>query len=306
MAIVTMGLSAQSLITINDHNLLLGVSIGLLNGQGEEIVYRGENSDDKLSELLWDMKPLVYAGVDINYNWRKPKNSWTFFSDVLMKFGFSGETGVMEDRDWASLYYPNFLTHYSVHDNKTENAFLVDINIGASFNIFEQFILKTYMTYSFMKFSWTASGGSFLYPASDGDHGYLVQPIDVGTYRQIWHIFSPAIALYGEFNRYFNMEISFKVSPLIWFSDKDNHIGRNLIVTKDIKGGFFIEPGLVFSFVPKDFFTISFVFSYRNIHGTRGNGKYDYQGQPSIITKNINGAGYSAFDIGIVTKLWVF
>jgi outer membrane protease len=310
LAFVTLGFSAPAQpVNINGHNLSLGASIGLLAGQGEEIVYRDTGSEDKLSQLLWEMKPLFYAGLDINYNWLKPENRWGIFAGALFKFGFPDETGVMEDRDWIALYYPGFLTHYSVHDNKTESAVLIDANMGVSFRIFNKFLLKTYVAYNFMHFSWTANGGSVLHPywdidgdgQVDGDHGYL-NSIDVVTYEQFWHVMSPGIAFYGEFNRYFDIEISIKLSPRIWFSAQDYHILRNLIITENADGGFFIEPGLLFSFKPNKFLTLTAVVAYRNISGTRGDGEYKYKGQPAMAANDMTGAGYSGFDVGITAK----
>jgi outer membrane protease len=296
-AVMVMGLSAQG----NDHNVSFGVSLGLLDGQGEEIIYRNESGNNKLSQLLWDIKPLFYAGVDMAYSWQKPENIWGIFADTSFKFGFPGRTGVIEDRDWMVLAYPEFLTHYSVHDNKTESAMLIDANIGVSFRIFKIFLLKTYIAYSFMRFSWTANGGSFLYPASDGGHGYL-RPIDVVAYKQTWNTISPGVAFYGEFNRYFDLEISLALSPFIWCFAEDNHILRDLKITGNANGGFFIEPGLVFSFKPAKYFAASFTFKYRNISGTRGNAEYVEQGQPSFTARNMSGVAYSAFDIGLIGK----
>jgi outer membrane protease len=287
---------------INEHGLILGTSIGLLAGEGEELVYRDDNSDDKLSQLLWHFKPLVYAGINFHYNWQIPESRWNIFTDGIFKFGFPGETGLMEDRDWVATRYADWLTHYSVHDNETENAILIDANAGVSFTIFEKYLLKTYITYSYMNFSWTASGGSFLYPSADGDHAYLTVSRDVGTYRQTWNILSPGISFYGEFNRYFDIEISFKISPLVWFSAKDEHLNRDLVITEEYFGGIFLEPSLLFSFKPNNFFTISLSFLYRNISGTRGDGEYKEQGQPAFTAKNLTGAGYSGFDIGIMAK----
>jgi outer membrane protease len=65
-----------------------------------------------------------------------------------------------------------------------------------------------------MSFSWAASGGSFLYPA--GDHCFEEPTGSTVTYQQSWHIISPALALYGKFNRYFDIELSLKASPFIW------------------------------------------------------------------------------------------
>ena len=249
------------------------------------------------------MKPLVYAGIDDHYNWQKPSNTWGIFADTAFKFGFPGKTGAMEDRDWADVKYADFLTHYSVSDNKTESAMLIDINAGATFTIFKKFLIKPFISYSFMRFSFTASGGSFLYPSSDGDHEYLTTSIDVLMYKQTWNIIAIGVSFYGKFNKYFDIDISLKLSPLIWCEAYDNHVMRNLIITESVDGGFFIEPKLLFSYTPIDFFTLSLSVAYRNIRGSRGDSEYKKQGKILVdIPKNIGGAGYSAFDIGIFAK----
>jgi outer membrane protease len=298
---MAMELSAQDY----QHAFSLDTSVGLLHGQAEEIVFRDGNSDDKLSQLLWNFKPLVYAGVDIRYNWQNPANKWGIFADALFKFGFPGETGVMEDRDWLVDRYTDFLTHYSVHDNKTESAILIDINAGVSFKIFK-FLLKPFLAYNYMNFSWTASGGSFLYPSSDGDHYYSLTDRDVGTYEQAWNIISIGVSFHGAFNRYFDTDISLKLSPFIWCTVKDNHILRSLIITGNLAGGFFVEPSLLFSFTPNNFFKLSLSAAYRYISGSRGDLEYREQGKTLDVPTNIGGVGYSALDIGIIANFKIF
>jgi hypothetical protein len=111
---------------------------------------------------------------------------------------------------------------------------------------------------------------------------------------------SPGVVFYGEFNRYFDIELSVKLSPFIWISTKDNHILRNLVITGKLNGGFFVEPSLIFSFKTNNS-VISFFVEYKNISGTRGNAKYK---ETSKIYNAINmgGAGYSAFDVGIMVR----
>jgi hypothetical protein len=139
----------------------------------------------------------------------------------------------------------------------------------------------------------------------DGEHGYL-RPIDVGTYKQIWNIVSPAVSFYGAFNRYFDIEIAFKASPFILCDTQDNHILRSLLITSTLRGGLFLEPRLLFSFTPQDFFTLSLSVTYRNISGTRGESKYDEAGKIPVTGRNIGGTGYSAFDAGIIAVLRLF
>jgi outer membrane protease len=306
---MTLGIFAQEKFSLS-----LGVSLGLLGGQAEEIVYRASNSDEKLSQLLWDLKPLVYAGISANMDWQLPRRSWNIFADISFKAGFPMETGEMEDRDWVVAGYPDWLTHYSVSTNNTERAFLADVDFGFSFPIAQSlFLIKPLVSYSFMYFSWTANGASILYPGVFGDHGYYSSSTDIMSYKQIWHILSAGVALYGEFNDYFNVEIAFKISPVVLGFSEDEHILRNLYITDVVIGGFFLEPRLLFTFAPEDFFDLSLSVAYRNISGSRGDSVYD-QGPPGSSDLSVGvysyeyvaGAGYHVLDAGLIVTFKVF
>jgi outer membrane protease len=212
----------------------------------------------------------------------------------------------MEDRDWIALDYPSFLTHYSVHDNRTENAMLFDVNLGVSFVIFEKYLLKTFISYSFMNFSWTATGGSFLYPPNNSGHFYDPAKKTTGTYEQTWNILSPGIAICGEFNSYFDIELSFKITPFIWVTAKDEHLLRVpvLEIIDEAAGGLFIEPGFLFSYKPNSYLALTFSFSYRNISFSRGIGKY-YENGIKTAEASI-GTGYTAFDAGLTVRFNLF
>jgi outer membrane protease len=280
--------------------LSLGTSIGLLAGVGEEIVWSG-NSKYKLSQLLWHFEPLVYAGVDIHYNWAVSAKR-NIFANGMLKYGFPGKTGVMEDSDWLDTHNADYLTHYSVSDNHTKNALLFDVDTGVSFALSGRYRLKAFIAYSYMSYSWVAKGGSLLYPPNDGGHRYITESVDVVTYKQAWFIISPGISFYGAFNRYFDIEISFKLSPFVVADTTDEHLLRNLVITDKLTGGLFIEPGLLFSFKPNNSVTLSLSFSYRNISGTRGDSTYSEPAK-TVRYKNIGGAGYSVFDIGIIARV---
>jgi outer membrane protease len=291
-----------------DHVLSLHALTGVVYGRSEEIVYMGANTTNKLSQLLWDMKPLIYTGGGIEYRWDKPENPAGIFVSASCKAGGYQETGVMEDRDWMNTQYPDWLTHYSVSDNTTDTALLVDARAGVSFKITEQLRLQPFVSYSFMGFSWTAKGGSILYPDADGGHQYLTVPIDVITYKQDWHIISMGVTFSGVFNRFFDAALSLQLSPsLIWCTDEDNHILRDLLITEKMQGGILFEPHLLFSFMPNDFFTLSLSVGYRIIFDTRGDSVYnDYNLGTRYTYKNGGGVGYSALDAGIMAKFKVF
>jgi outer membrane protease len=288
----------------------LGTSLGLLHGQAKELVYMNAKTDNKQSQLLWDIKPLAYAGVDIAVNWQQAQKRWGLFSSASFKFGFPGKTGAMEDRDWiAEFWYkidnPEWLTNYSEHDNRTESALLIDADLGMSFRLSESFLIKTYLVYSYMSFSWAASGGSYLYPPEyDVKEHWFEEPVgSVVTYQQNWHIISPALALYGKFNRYFDIELSLKASPFIWCVADDMHHKTKTLYTDTMVFGFFIEPKLALSYTPKDYFSLSLSVGYRDISGTRGDTEVKAPGEPAVTVENEAGAGYHTFEVRLSAKL---
>jgi outer membrane protease len=175
---------------------------------------------------------------------------------------------------------------------------MIDVNAGLLIKAHDVFSIKPFLSYSYMNFSWTAKGGSFLYP--DG-HAYSITGMNVGTYAQTWNIISLGISLNGVFNRFFNVDLSLKFSPVIWLSARDNHIMRDLIVTENLFGGFFIEPRMLFSFTPNDFFTLSLSMTYKEVFGTRGDSTYNDKGIIDTY-KNLGGAGYFSSEFGIVAS----
>ena len=182
---------------------------------------------------------------------------------------------------------------------------LIDLTAGVSITLFDRFLLKPFLSYSLMRFSWAASGGALLYPASQGGHRPL-EDVTVITYTQTWNIIATGISFYGAFNRYFDVDVSFKLSPFIWCAAVDNHFLRDLTITESIWGGFFVEPGLRFSFTPNGFFKLSLAAAYRYIGYTRGNSLYDDRYNGTVTTYGyIGGAGYSAVTIGLAATFTV-
>ena len=286
----------------NDFSFSFAASIGLLSGASEEIVYRDDYSTEKLSQLIWEIKPLAYAGFDLRYIWVGKEYGSNFFTNVSFKFGFQGNTGLMEDRDWKDYQNPGNLTDYSVHDNTTRAAFLLDTAIGGSIKLSDESQLKLFISYSYMYFSWAAYGGSFLYP---GANGHFFEPDSsklCGTYKQDWNILSPGVAFHWALNRILNIEISLKVSPFIWCRAEDDHVLISTVFNDNLAGGTFMEPGLIFSFKPVSFLSLEIPFSYRYISDTRGNTVTNKPGRPPKEEGYIGGAGFAAFNVGITLK----
>ena len=296
------------------HLFSVGFSLGLLSGTSEEIVYRSSSANSYLSQLVWRLNPLFYAGVDAGYSWQSQADPESvfgkifsgFFVDASFKYGLPGDTGLMEDKDW--LRQPTWaISHYSIHNNNTETALLAGFDIGKSFKLYNEFRLGVFLSYNLMYYSFIARGGTFLYPEIDGGHYSDSGSDNVVTYRQLWQILSPGVSFYGVFNSYFNVEIFLKATPLITASSFDEHLSRTLQIINDpMYFGLYIEPGLVFSFMlPGSKFMLSFSLNYRNISGTRGDSKYRYPDNLNFY-RNVGGADYSTFDIGIIAKFVIF
>ena len=302
LSFIMLGLTVTAQVS-NRNSLTLDTTLGLLSGTAEEIVYMDNRASTLASELLWNFSPLVYAGIDLNLNLHIPNTRFNFIADVRSKFGFANGESIVEDRDWMYVDYPLVLSHYSVHDNETDSAILLDFDAGISFTVFNQFILKTFLSYSYMHFAWTAKGGAFLYPDVHGGHSLIWPPSTVvGTYEQTWNILSPGVSFYGDFNPFFGIELFLKISPIVWCSSIDNHILRDLVITDSMFGGIFMEPGFYFSFKPGDSVTLILYGSYRYNSGLRGDGVYDEIGKPVLVHENGAGSGFTASNFGIKAR----
>ena len=291
-----------------NQNFSIGVTFGVLSGVAEEIVYFDSNSDLKLSQLNWQFKPLLYMGLDFRFKSKMASNTG-FFYNLVTKVGIPGKTGSMEDLDWAINLsadpiiptYPHWLNYYSVHDNVTRFAVLLDFDAGVSFKLVNKFLLNAFFSYHFMFYYWEAFGGSYLYPG--GVHSFWPSSEKIITYQQTWHILSTGVSFYGEFNRYFNAEIFFKVSPLIWLFSEDDHLKRTDVgVFYDSpKYGIFLEPGLIVNFRAGTRVALSLSYSYRFIRGSRGDEVND-----SVLYRNTAGAAYSSHDVGVSARVYLF
>jgi outer membrane protease len=312
--LVFLGFSANAESINNGHNFSFGISYGLLSGQCDEIIYR-ERSDSYLSRLTWFFEPVAALGLDLHYSWQNQSNHSNIFTNALsgvfadasIKYGLNYKPGLMEDRDWVMLLYSDWLTHYSLHESKTDTAILGDFSAGKMFRLNDAFSIKAFLSYSFIYYAFSAYGGAFLYPEVDGGHVYMANQAKVATYQQTWHVLSPGISFQGVFNKFFDIELFLKASPLVWVSTYDEHLNRNLdIIMDSLFLGLFVEPGLLFSFNANSNLTFSFSLNYRNISYLRGDVVYEELNEAPVTYYNSGGTGYSVLDIGIGMKFKIF
>ena len=284
----------------------LSPNIGILYGHSEEIVYHFPKNDLYLSELLWDLKPLLYAGLGADFGPLDTSTKQGFAAALSFKAGLPARTGRIENNDWFNPD-PYYKTHYSLHNAYSGIAILLDVSASYFRRFFGSLVLNVYGEFSFMHFSWSAKDGytqyaSLSYPGGPylpWDSTLRKTPVsgEVLRYKQDWLILSPGVSLEWDINRLFSVKTRFSYSPLIYCSDRDDHLLGNTSYFDYLYFGHYIKPGGEFILSPTQNTSISLSASYRYITGTRGD---TVQGKK--LDKDSAGAGYSALDFGLAVK----
>jgi outer membrane protease len=287
---------------------------GFFYGQAEEIVYPSSEFKAKmLSQLLWEIKPVYYYGLAMDFSRAQPMDRWGFFSNFSLKSGIPDSSGNMEDRDWASKEN-TALTGYSIHDNFTDNLLLLDFSAGVSFPIKRILLIKTYLTVSYMHFSFYGENGYGTYARETPPYSGIFAPIDdnpniiqfngkVINYTQDWFIIAPGVSLGYYFNTRFYAELLFQISPLIFCDDLDEHLLRDIQFRDYMWGGIFLEPGFHFSWFANKRLELSLGFSWRYIVRTSGETYIKRSGSTTYTQEGTAGAGLSVIDTGLCLKI---
>ena len=277
----------------NKYSFYLSPLAGFLYGQAEEIVYRFPGDSQYMSLLLWDLKPLVYAGLAGNFGPRNKFEHNGWIAAGSFKFGFPHKTGIMENRDWLGA--GNNVTHFSQHNLFSQSVFLVDLSLGYSWRLNDYLALHTFAEFSFLHFSWIAKGGSGQYP-----FGQVSFNGPVIEYRQNWFIFSPGISLKGRINHLFSLEGRFNYSPLVFCAARDRHIERDTVFLDYLWWGHYFKAGgkLIFSVISN--MDLTLYLNYLHITETRGNTNIS-----GVIYNDVGGAAFSTLDMGIAAKIHI-
>lgn len=211
-----------------DRKTKVAVSIGQLTGvKAREAVYNGKNDSDHLSLLTWDTKHAPIAKVDVTFPIAHSVdlnvNAWTTFN------GQSNKT-VMNDYDWTDENNRSQLTHWSHHENTHLNyANHFDLNVNVWLLEKSNYKLGVVGGYEENRFSWTAFGGSALYPDENGNplsYSFTSTGIGIG-YKQV--LKAPYIGLVGEYQRdKLEVKAGIKASNRAKNKDVDQHYKRDL------------------------------------------------------------------------------
>lgn len=280
---------------------------GILYGRSEEIVYKSPESDLYSSELLWDLRPLVYTGVAADFGPHDPFSQNGLAAAFSFRFGLPLKTGIIEDRDWLNNN-DNYMTHYSRHDAYSRRAILSGISFGYSWTLARFLALKAYGNFSYMNFSWSAEDGYIQYPSGNSSGSYPPWnnglPKDYGLsegtlilYTQNWFILDPGISLAGRFGRFFSVEGNFNYSPLVFCFGKDDHLKRGTVFRDYLYFGHYLKGSCALVFSTGKNIDLSLYVSYTHITGTRGDTYAE-----NTLYANSAGAAYRALDAGLAVK----
>jgi outer membrane protease len=287
---------------------------GILYGQAEEIAYRNPEDADYFSRLLWDIKPLAYAGAGLSFSMNELRDAPGFYTDISFKAGIPAKTGRHENRDWL-LPDSSILTNYSVHDNYTTQSFLANIAFGISLPLRHRnrvvAFLKIEGAVRYMFFDWIARDGYLQYDTYSGwDPSDPKTPVygDVLTYYQHWLMVSPGIAVTIPIRSRWLVEVSLNAaSGSIWAWNRDEHLdpSKRMEFYDYPTGGVMLEPGLEISYSFNKRLRLTADISYRYIRGGRGNTGSRQVGADSLTwSDNMAGAGFGALDAGLALKVF--
>jgi outer membrane protease len=289
------------------YTLTLSPQFGILYGQGEEQVYRSGKSDDLLSQLLWDLKPLCYGGMKLEFARRNPLAGFGLFGTLSLKFGFPMGTGIMEDRDWKGPAWE--YSNYSRHNALSNGALILDLAAGPSIPLGSVLAFRPSLGFSYSRFSWTGQDGYYRYGVKTGGVHAPLQDSDpaipvsgrVVSYSQDWFFMPLGFSLLVMPGRRFSGALWFYAGPVFKFRGLDEHHHTFQQYKDEAEGGWFLEPGGEFRFSFRERFSLRVYGSWRRlaaqpygeIHSRSiGGGKWDFLG-------NTAGGLFQAMDLGL-------
>jgi len=313
--------------TSGSYGFSLGASFGSLLGESLELVYPVDTMGEFLSELTWEMKPVFYFDLNIEFSRKNIMSAPGFYASASFKAGIPGRAGILENRDWMSAKNDS-LTHYSSHTNTLKDFFWADAVIGFSIPVKTWFYITPFVSGSWMRFSFSGKDGSGLYaryygcakdctpfahaPGCAATSSSLYYPIsyypynykfqgEVIRYRQDWFLAAAGLKIGTTVLSPFLLEISFHISPLTYCAAVDEHIGRGVTFNDYTAWGLFIEPVANVSFLTERI-VYSLSVSYRYIGNTKGETAYKYESGEYYKSMNESGAGLSLLNLSFTIK----
>jgi len=232
-----------SIVDKSDVGLSIQAGAMYLDGQQDEYVYYGRNSDGlpadyKVSELNWDIKSLMMVGGEGSLQLGK-----LIRFNAAMWVGVTDGDGGMKDYDWLYTSTPDW-SEYSESDVDIETAYTFDVNASMQFADLGGCKLHGVMGFKEDYWEWSDYAGNYIYSSGGGfrnDRGSFggVSGID---YEQTFDIYYAGIKATIDTGK-LHGSAYFLYSPFVTAEDKDHHIMRDLTFEEDFDGGDFYAYG---------------------------------------------------------------
>ncbi len=151
-------------VSLSDFHLSVEPLFGMKYGELDEYVFLKECSyaSDKLSELNWEIKPLLYTGAQVSGSYR----AWEL--SLKGTVALPGKTGSMYDSDWLNIQYTDaalasYQTNYSESDNYLNSNYTWALVAGYRFWLTPHFSLKSFFAFDYEYIDFTGTGGKYWY-----------------------------------------------------------------------------------------------------------------------------------------------
>jgi outer membrane protease len=297
-----------------NYGFSFGTQFGFINGRALEYVYAqsGQTVNEILSELIWDIKPVFYYGLEVDFGRINLMKAPGFFASLSFKAGVPGDSGDLEDRDWMSSENSN-LTHFSSHTNKTREFLSLDAAAGVSIPLRPYLYLKPFISGSWTRFSFAGRDGYGIYARKKTDNPASYHDIDdnpernsfigreVINYTQDWYFLAAGVSAGTDILSPFSLEIFFQISPLSYCVAVDDHFYYDKRKFNDYsRFGLFLKPGGRFSFSAQQI-EFSLEAAWHFTGKTKGESYLDYGDY--AVGNGEAGAGLSFFDLRLLVKL---
>jgi plasminogen activator len=291
----------------------LGSGLGLMYGTAYEYVYDSSNGNT-MSELDWDLKPLVSIAADAKAKYGKGELNLSFALGLPLK------SGIMTDSDWMNegTGYPNVKTNYSESDAIVEHMADLCAALSYAFTLSNAFDLKPSIGFRYMNVKWSAKGGWLQYADESGSppySSYTTGPIvpmsgKLSTYEQGYSGFVVGLTAEWRISPQLALAFGAQASPFITATAIDEHLLRDLTFTDKMYDGYLVEPNLAIDWSPNKHLELQMNCRYTLISGLKGTETVKagpnvdpsegiLPGQ-SVIFLNAAGAALKAFGLRVV------
>ena len=222
-----------------DWNLSIEPLFGAKIGELGEFVHLRDcvYSDNKLSELNWEYKPIFYLGAQVAGGWKGVGIS------TYITVGLPKQCGVTKDSDWQNILISNaaacqYKTNYSESDNYLDSSWSWGVKGGYTFKPWHFFEITPYAAFDIDYKGFTAKDGSYWYGKSITKDGVSVYaPYDDDSNNST-DTFSGAVIGYNrytylvwlgtqvQFNLPYNIGIQagFQIAPYMYSDSRDSHL----------------------------------------------------------------------------------